>query len=822
MRAPGNLEELDAESQPAWDEAIAAVIAELRSNDWWSEFVTDDQAQIPEVRAPDWPAFPVRIATCLGWQRALELLDWRPAGEGDVGRFRHQEEYLEWRVVKERETIRRIEMTTELREYWEVLAAHHPRKMLELVAEFASEASVPCTAVYGSTDPFGAGVDAKARAEAFARTMLPSPAGDDDGRDVLQGVSPYNNGLKAICCLIHRFNRLLDLIRLVSTSAHPLLVRDPVTERIRFPSGSEAIAGLQPRPPVALDGRNSDPLIVERVVRFATEGRRIGFDDPLGIYIRDFQHHELALPDGKPLPAAWFEPEGAREAIRFGRGVGPKQAADGRPRYQRLVLELPDDAGMLLGDLIVRRTGERIRFGGQLAALTQLGVYVRTSPGQEDVAHSPRSPVTGGVDCAGIASSWREARGGTVNPWRQVPEQLQEGIYLRPSVPAPAAWRVLLLDIDSQTPRPDATAAVAELYSMLTELKAGVVRELLTDDSRANVAALAPANSFTVLIGYGASFWNDAHRPQLTAAQRPPHLVMLRQDGPAFPGLPWAKDPGERERGEADLLLQFTGVSEQAVDRAAVEVWKLIEDQRLPLSVIASYDGFQRDDARSWIGFHDGINNIEPSQRPAAVVCTGDPDWNRGGTYLALLRIEVDLRPWRVRSKTEQEVLVGRDKVTGWPLDAASFEDGRLQLRPVSEEPIRDDADWLTRDRWVNPPETADSVLENSHVHRANQNRAAGTTSAGERVFRQGYEYLEDFVDGAPRLGLNFVSYQNDLFHLQQVLGLGSWLGAVNFGGREAKLREPQAPSFLSLRAGGFYAVPPRQHPFPGARLLAS
>jgi len=72
-----------------------------------------------------------------------------------------------------------------------------------------------------------------------------------------------------------------------------------------------------------------------------------------------------------------------------------------------------------------------------------------------------------------------------------------------------------------------------------------------------------------------------------------------------------------------------------------------------------------------------------------------------------------------------------------------------------------------------------------------------------------------------PELGLNFVSFQRDLEHLWQILGLPSWLGGVNFGGRhERDPGEPDPIDLITLEAGGLYAVPPREEPFPGAKLF--
>lgn len=410
---------------------------------------------------------------------------------------------------------------------------------------------------------------------------------------------------------------------------------------------------------------------------------------------------------------------------------------------------------------------------------------------------------------------------------RALPErpigELQQGIYLERGVPSPPAWRALFIDVAPGTAPAEAREAVATTTSMLAELQAGVVRELAAERP-GEEAGLVPAGSFAALLGYGASFFDrERHDPPLSGAVRPRRLVRLRRDAAAFPTLPWHPEAGAHGEhgGEADLLLQIAAEGEHAAARAAVEVAKLIADEGLPLVLAGAHSGFQRDDGRSWIGFHDGVNNIEPSQRLAAVECPGDPDWNRGGTYLAFLRVQVDLAAWRALDRAEQEAVVGRDKLSGCPLASIERTAEGLQPRPVAPRPPGPAADWRERDAYFNPPETTDPLVEASHVHRVNQARAAGGTPAGERIFRQGYEYLEHLGPDGARLGLNFVSFQKDLQRLQQLLGLEGWLGDVNFGGPTAPgPGEPRSPSLLSLRAGGYYAVPPRATPFPGADLF--
>jgi deferrochelatase/peroxidase EfeB len=400
---------------------------------------------------------------------------------------------------------------------------------------------------------------------------------------------------------------------------------------------------------------------------------------------------------------------------------------------------------------------------------------------------------------------------------------LQDGIYIDRGVPPPAAWRAMFLDVAPGTSPAGVRDAVARVWHVLAELRGGRMSDLSGRNDR-EAAGRVPIDTFTALLGLGASFFDPTrHEPPLTTSPRPAYLVPLTRRTSAFPQLPWAQDGTSGHGGEADLLIQLAGISAHAVDRAAVEVAKAIADGEFPLVTAGTYDGFRRDDGRSWIGFHDGISNIEPSQRLAAIQCAGDPDWNRGGTYLAFLRVEVALAEWRRLDRAVQEVIVGRDKITGCPIESVAVEG--IELRPSvrSECPGADGGRWRERDAYFNPPDTSDPLVETSHVHRVNQNRGAGTTPAAHRIFRQGYEYLEDIGPDGPRLGLNFVSFQNDLAHLQQILGLHGWLGDANFGGPVDGLPGlPDPIQLMALRAGGFYAVCPRAEPFPGAHLLAT
>lgn len=396
-------------------------------------------------------------------------------------------------------------------------------------------------------------------------------------------------------------------------------------------------------------------------------------------------------------------------------------------------------------------------------------------------------------------------------------DQLQEGIFFKPGEVAPPHFRLLLLDVRHRTSAADARAAVGEILEMLRALqRRGEVRDL-RPTREGESAATVPAGGFSMLLGYGASFFDTAcHNPPLTMADRPAYLARLSAGESAFATIPWVAGANESVPGEADLCLQFTGASASGVARPGVELWKLITDRDLPLEIRGSHDGFQRDDARSWIDFHDGLSNIESSQRRAALAADPDPKWMAGGTYMAFLRLEIDLPVWRTLSRELQETIVGRDKLTGCPLERIERIDGVLRPQPFAGCTPGDT-------QYRDPPQTTDPLVEASHIHRANQNRAQPTTPASQRIFRQGYDFLESFGPEGPVLGLNFVSFQKDLARLQYVLGQSGWLGDVNFGGpSNPGAGEPEPIVLMRLLAGGLYAVPPRDEPFPGASLFTT
>lgn len=268
-----------------------------------------------------------------------------------------QEEYVEWRVVRSGRGIECVEFTTETSDYWRALAAHEPDRLRKLIGEFAGE-EADFSELYGELDPFAKSVTAGDREQAFVEMTL---AG---------GTSIYNNGQHAICCMVQPSNTLGALVSLAVAASTPRAIRDPgVDGRLRCLTCSEATPLLGG---CAQLGRASDPLLVERLGRLASEGCAVTVDIPLGIDIRSVQHTRLRRPDGCPVPEEWFV---------FSREMEPLKNGS-RPRYQRLKLQIPEAEDLCISDLADVATEERIVSGSQIADLVQVAITLRvSSPG---------------------------------------------------------------------------------------------------------------------------------------------------------------------------------------------------------------------------------------------------------------------------------------------------------------------------------------------------------------------------------------------------------------------------------------------------------
>lgn len=393
--------------------------------------------------------------------------------------------------------------------------------------------------------------------------------------------------------------------------------------------------------------------------------------------------------------------------------------------------------------------------------------------------------------------------------------RLQEGIFHAKGERPKPFFGMLFLRAREGAGAAEVGEALLGLWEVWRDLKGGIVRDLPGHP--------VPEGGLTVLLGYGARTFRleggrraiPGHFNSFRSFARPSATgggTML-QGG----GINYAADINENSAA-SHVAVQFIADTALSVNRAFVETWKHLHDTHgggQPLEFAGHCTGFQRDDGRSWIDFHDGLSNLRSEERQAVVEISQDyspvgegDEWTYGGTYLAFIKLAVDLPSWRTLSRAQQELLVGRDKLSGCPLVSAGPNAVSQGCPAAGTREVGDDA---ANNAFREPPTLPDTEhsLNNSHVQRANHHIDPFHDLTAQRVFRQGYEFLEAAGGSPPfRAGLNFVSFQNTPLKLFRVLVQQGWLGRVNFGGQENN--QPGAfASLLSARAAGIFLVPP-------------
>ena len=390
--------------------------------------------------------------------------------------------------------------------------------------------------------------------------------------------------------------------------------------------------------------------------------------------------------------------------------------------------------------------------------------------------------------------------------------RLQDGIYFRRDHRPGRCYRLLLLNVKRDATRPEVKESIASVWMRVQALRAELLEDLRPPRLQAAPRAPDPPKpELTCLLGFGAPLFERF--PDLGSS---PDLIRIETGPGPFPALARVAE-ADRATGEADLALQFIAESELAVSRAVVEAGMLIKQQSLSLDVAALYGGFNREDRRSWLGFHDGISNIAPDLRRSAIETKvagsteGDPAWMDGGTYMGFLRLAIDLEMWRGLDRADQELAVGRDLQTGCPITRSHG-----GVREVPDGCPESQGPGTPRYRNPSaPPIDPHNLARSSHMNRANLNRPqhGPVEDKDHRIFRQGYEFVEALPGGRLQVGVNFVSFQRRISSLTTILTNPSWLGEANFGGTPSG-------TLLTLIGGGYYAVPPTGGLFPGAEMF--
>ena len=401
---------------------------------------------------------------------------------------------------------------------------------------------------------------------------------------------------------------------------------------------------------------------------------------------------------------------------------------------------------------------------------------------------------------------------------------LQEGIYYKNNQRAGNSFSIIFLQVSEGSTADEIGLVLKELWSMYEELKMGIQRDIKEVNKRHWYSG-----NLSILIGYGPRVFSiDGCRRQKPSGleyHKKFSNPFSRGGGPIIEGssISYADDIRINHVSFEHLLLQFIGDDNLTVNRAIVETWKLLstfknKQNEHVLSISKIYEGFQRNDGRSWLGFHDGVSNLASKDRFRAIAISNkalnvNDLWTENGTYMSFIRIAIDLDKWQRIEKEIQEIIIGRDKITGCPIigkdsNGKPIKDARCPVKGTHEVIERGNEVFREYPQIgstvYKPISSYEKNLEYSHISRAKLSNINIRQDSSIKIYRQGFEFFES-LDSFPgfRVGLNFISYQNDPSKLIRILQEG--FGRNIHTNKESNTLE----DYFSVRSAGIFLVPP-------------
>jgi hypothetical protein len=357
---PGFADEVSDEIRTRWNELIKKNYESLQADGWGSKYFVLDSQDVINGSENNiiWFADPAEPTFCISEEVAQKLSDW-----GVRGRQELQNEYCEYVNIYRNDTngklrLKRVQITTELREYWVCIATYDPKFLREMVNNILG-IQVDWRDLYGVDDPLV--LNERDRKREFCRFV--AGQGYDNDPD-LSDIPVYPIGKlnrDNALFMIHPINGLDDLLYIVMFGSKPYAVnrngnfQKASREQIFKSFGVEHLAC-----------RHADPAAAMGAYGAVFEGRKVSFQNPLGVYITAFNRDAFSIQN-QPLPESW---------IRFSRGGS--LGSHSTKLWQRLEFGPSDDEPSFLDDVRISVGGtENPLLGGfQILQQIEVGPFV--------------------------------------------------------------------------------------------------------------------------------------------------------------------------------------------------------------------------------------------------------------------------------------------------------------------------------------------------------------------------------------------------------------------------------------------------------------
>ena len=172
-------------------------------------------------------------------------------------------------------------------------------------------------------------------------------------------------------------------------------------------------------------------------------------------------------------------------------------------------------------------------------------------------------------------------------------------------------------------------------------------------------------------------------------------------------------------------------------------------------------------------------------------------------------RIEFNLEKWGNFSKNEQEIIIGRDKITGCPI--IGFDSVTKKILKDPRCPVPGTASVLDQGneifREIYPSAFANYLYPNGYEKLKNSHINTSRTNTW-KIFRQSFEFFEPSENKDNfKVGFNFISFQNNVQHFFEI-----FRHSLN-----------QLGDFISIQCIGIFYIPPNveNENFPGEITLS-